>query len=141
METPKMLDTRPDAAKPVRFGSQILHIIDRVASRPLLAVLIVAMDLIWVLASIAFGFPGRLETIFQTLVAAVTLAMVFVIQHTQAREQVATQRKLDEILRALPDADNTLIAFEDASDSEISVAHSAHRQLRLNAVNDTDTTK
>src|ERR1700710_1722316 len=118
-----MPDSRPDTARSAQFGSQVLHVIDRLASRPLLAVVVVGMDLIWVLGSIAFGFPGRLETIFQTLVAAVTLAMVFVIQHTQAREQVATQRKLDEILRALPDADNTLIAFEDASDSEIQVAH------------------
>jgi hypothetical protein len=33
--------------------------------------------------------------------------MVFVIQHTQARHQAATQRKLDEIVRALPEADNS----------------------------------
>src|ERR1035441_5277140 len=30
------------------------------------------------------------------------LAMVFVIQHTRARRQAATQRKLDEILQAMP---------------------------------------
>ena len=133
-----MLDSRPDTPRSARVGSHLLHVIDRVASRPLFAVFIVVLDLLWVLGSVAFGFPSRLETIFQTLVAAVTLAMVFVIQHTQAREQVATQRKLDEILHALPGADNTLIAFEDASDSEISVTHSAHRQLRLDAVNEID---
>jgi hypothetical protein len=42
--------------------------------------------------SVAVGFPTRLETIFPTLVAALTLALVFVIQHTQAREQLVTQR-------------------------------------------------
>ena len=40
--------------------------------------------------------------------------MVFVIQHTQARAQEATQRKLDEILRASPEADNSLITLEEA---------------------------
>jgi low affinity Fe/Cu permease len=30
--------------------------------------------------------PARRETIFQTVVAALTLTMVFVIQHTQARQ-------------------------------------------------------
>lgn len=121
-----------------RAGSRVLHLIDRAASRPMLAVVIVGLDLLWVLGSIAFGFPGRLETIFQTVVAAVTLAMVFVIQHTQSREQVATQRKLDEILRSLPAADNTLIAFEDASDSEIRSAHSRHRELRQGALSQSD---
>ena len=65
------------------------------------------------------GFPARWETIFQTLVAALTLTMVFVIQHTQARHQRATQRKLDEILLAMPGADNSLLTLEHASDEEL----------------------
>jgi hypothetical protein len=32
----------------------------------------------WVLVSVAAGFPGRWESIFQAMVAALTLAMVFV---------------------------------------------------------------
>jgi Low affinity iron permease len=60
----------------------------------------------WVPFSLAFRFPGRLESIFQALVAALTLAMVFIIQHTQSRQEAATQRKLDEILRVPPDADS-----------------------------------
>ena len=65
----------------------------------------VTADLAWVLVSVVIGFPSRLETIFQTLVAALTLALVFVIQHTLAREQVVVERKLDEVLKALPKAD------------------------------------
>jgi hypothetical protein len=56
----------------------------------------------WIIVSVVAGFPARWETIFQTVVAALTLAMVFVIQHSQARHQRATQRKLDEILLAIP---------------------------------------
>jgi len=79
------------------------------------------------------GFPARLETAFQTLAAATTLAMVFVIQHTQARAQEATQRKLDEILRASPEADNSLITLEEAPDSELRAATDAHRDVRREA--------
>jgi low affinity Fe/Cu permease len=53
------------------------------------AVLVVAATAVWIIVSIATGFPVRWETIFQTVVAALTLAMVFVIQHTQARHQRA----------------------------------------------------
>jgi low affinity Fe/Cu permease len=120
--------------EPAKRGSRMLHSIDRVASRPMLAVVMVAIGVVWVLGSIAFGFPPRIETAFQTVVAAVTLAMVFVIQHTQARQQVTTQRKLDEILNALPHADNSLIAFEDAPDREIRARHQTHRGLRRDAV-------
>jgi low affinity Fe/Cu permease len=68
--------------------------------------------------------------VFQTVVAAVTLAMVFVIQHTQARQQAATQRKLDEILQALPGADNALLALEHASDDELRATGDLHRGIR-----------
>jgi low affinity Fe/Cu permease len=74
------------------------------------------------------------DSVFQTLVAAVTLAMVFVIQHTQSREELVTQRKLDEILHALPHADNAVIALEEASDDEVSATHQSHRQRRQTAV-------
>jgi low affinity Fe/Cu permease len=85
---------------------------------------------VWVLFSAVFEFPARLETVFQTLAAATTLAMVFVIQHTQSRAQAATQRKLDEILRASPEADNSLITLEEAPDSELRAATDAHRDVR-----------
>ena len=47
--------------------------------------------------------PGDIPTsIFQALAAALTLAMVFVIQHTHACQKTITQHNLDEILQALP---------------------------------------
>ncbi len=82
--------------------SRWLSQMDRYASRPLAAVLVIGAAGVWIVVSIAAGFPARWEAIFQTLVAALTLTMVFVIQHTQQRQQRATQRKLDEILQALP---------------------------------------
>jgi low affinity Fe/Cu permease len=114
-------------------GSRLLHGIDQITSRPMVAWVLLSGDLIWVVFSVAVGFPSRLETIFQTLVAALTLALVFVIQHTQTREQLVTQRKLDEILRALPGADNAVIGLEDATDGELSAVHQDHRQLREEA--------
>ena len=113
---------------------RVLHGLDRWAAQPhLAAVLLVAM-LVWVGFSIAVGFPLRLETVFQTLVAALTLAMVFVIQHTQARQQAATQRKLDEILQALPAADNALLALEHGSDNALRAAKDSHTALRAEAL-------
>jgi low affinity Fe/Cu permease len=115
-------------------GSRLLHSVDRWAGRPSVALAVVAADVVWVLFSVFNGFPSRLETVFQAVVAALTLAMVFVIQHTQARHQVTTQRKLDEILRALPHADNSIIALEDADDETLRSTHDVHRGLRRKAL-------
>ena len=68
------------------------------------------------------------------MVAALTLAMVFVIQHTQGRHQRATQRKLDEILLAIPGTDNALLTLEHASDDELHAAGSQHRSIRQAAL-------
>jgi low affinity Fe/Cu permease len=114
--------------------SRLLYGADEWASRPVTALVVLAADLTWVLVSLAVGFPGRWETVFQTLVAALTLAMVFVIQHTQARQQAATQRKLDEILQALPGADNALLSLEHASDGELRASGHAHREIRQAAL-------
>jgi low affinity Fe/Cu permease len=117
-------------------GKRLLSAVDRWASRPLTALIVISADLAWVLLSIVFGFPGLEERIFQSLVAALTLAMVFVIQHTQAREQIATQRKLDEILQALPGADNSLLTLEHASEDELRAASDSHHEIRRAAIDD-----
>jgi len=86
--------------------------------------------------SIAAGFPARWETIFQTVVSALTLAMVFVIQHTQGRHQRAIQRKLDEILLAMPGADKALVTLEHASDDELHAVGHQHLSTRQAALNE-----
>lgn len=122
-----------DKAEHRHAGSRVLHVLDRWAANPTIALSVVAAVLVWVLCSAAFGFPARLETVFQTLEGATTLAMVFMIQHTQAREQAATQRKLDEILRSAPDADKSMITLEEAPDDELKAAADAHRGARRRA--------
>jgi low affinity Fe/Cu permease len=62
--------------------------------------------------------------------------MVVMIQHTQARYQRATQRKLDEILLAMPAADNALLTLEHASDDELHATGHQHRSIRQAALDD-----
>jgi low affinity Fe/Cu permease len=131
-----MSETEPPVDRSRSAGSQLLYWVDQWTSRPLIALIVLAADMMWVLLSLAVGFPGRWETVFQTLVAALTLAMVFVIQHTQAREQAATQRKLDEILQALPGADNALLSLEHASDDELRASGDVHLGIRQAALDE-----
>lgn len=114
--------------------SLLLSALDRLTTRPWLAAVVLGVDIAWVAFSVTVEFAPRLELIFQTLVAAATLAMVFVIQHTQARQQAATQRKLDEILRALPEADNRYLALEHAPDPELQAAGRSHQDDRHTAL-------
>jgi len=73
----------------------------------------------WAVIGAFFAFPHWWEEVLYAVSASVTLVMVFAIQHTQSRQQRATQRKLDELLRTQPAADDHLIAAEDAPDEEL----------------------
>ena len=75
----------------------------------------------------SLGFPSGWTTGFEVATSILTLMMVLVIQHTQGREQAATQRKLDELLRASPGADRALIMLEEESDDTIKDVEDSQR--------------
>jgi low affinity Fe/Cu permease len=56
--------------------------------------------------------------------------MVFVVQHTQERDQKVSHRKLDELLRALQDTDPRALRLEEASDDEIDALAEKHTRAR-----------
>jgi len=80
-------------------------------------------------------------TSFEALAAAVTLVMVFALQHTQMRQQAAVQRKLDEILRVLPGADQRLLHLETAPRAELDALDERHGTVRDEALVDPATAK
>lgn len=112
------------------FASMLLSAADDWAARPLTGVTVVALAAAWVTVSAVAGFPGWLDRVVEVMVSALTLGMLFIVQHTQARLQHATQRKLDELLLAMPEASNALVRLEHGSDNELRAAGDAHRQAR-----------
>ena len=73
----------------------------------------------WVVGGVFMGFPSWWINGLEVTTSVVTVVLLFALQHVQARDQTAVQRKLDEILRALPDADTTLVAIEHAPDETL----------------------
>ena len=100
-------------------SSRALHRIDHLSSLPGSALVVAATLVGAVLLGASVAFSAAWETGFAVGTSAVTLMMVFVIQHTQGREQAATQRKLDELLRALPEAESGLMMLEEAPEEEL----------------------
>ena len=101
------------------WTSRVLHVIGESTSRSGAGLIAAAIVLAWVVFGVVTEFPGWWDNVLYVASSTITLIMVFAIQHTQSRQQAATQRKLDELLRALPRADDRLIAVEEASDGEL----------------------
>jgi low affinity Fe/Cu permease len=114
-------------------ASRWLYRIDHYSSLPFAALTIGTLLVTAVVIGIATGFPKAWITAFEASTSGVTLAMVFVIQHTQEREQAATQRKLDELLRALPEARTGLMMLEEASEDEMREVEEGQRHIKRQA--------
>ena len=82
------------------------------------------------------GFPNHWVAGFEVGASTVTLIMVFTIQHTQTREQAATQRKLDELLRATPGAAESLMMLEEAPEQFIREVEEDQRSVRSELLED-----
>jgi low affinity Fe/Cu permease len=114
--------------------SRVLHWVGDVTARASATVLVTVVVVVYAVVLAAKGFPGRWETGFSTAAQALTLIMLFVIQHTQNRQELVTQLKLDELIRSSPGADDLLVHLEVAEDAELvereesQLAH--HEKLR-----------
>jgi low affinity Fe/Cu permease len=111
-------------------GSRWLYRVDHYSSLPVVATAVLIVLVASFIVGLATGFPNGWIIAFESGTSAVTLAMVFVIQHTQSREQAATQRKLDELLRALPEAQTGLIMLEEASEEKMKEVEEGQRDLK-----------
>jgi low affinity Fe/Cu permease len=114
--------------------SRFLHWVGEITSRAGAAALVAFIMLLFIIVLSIEGFPGNWEVNFATVSSSITLVMLFVIQHTQSRQQIALQLKLDELIRSSPHADDLLVKIEKSEDDELinrehdSVTH--HESLR-----------
>ena len=73
-----------------------------------------------------FHFSDTWQLVMNTVSSIITFVMVFPTQNTQARDSEAMQAKLDELVRAMSEADNRYIALEDLTDEEIEKFRAKH---------------
>ena len=101
-----------------RFARWTEH---RVGS-PLAFGLALAVIIVWAVSGPFFGWSDTWQLVINTGTTIVTFLMVFLIQNTQNRDTRALHLKLDELLRALPEArEHEFMDLEDRSEQELEV--------------------
>ena len=118
---PREIDRRRRMAffRNQRRISRVLHGIGDLTSKAGAALSAAAVVIIFAIVLAFDGFPLNWETAFCVVASGITLVMLFVIQHTQSRHQLALQLKLDELIRTSPSADDQLVHIEIADDAEL----------------------
>ena len=120
---------RPRTAQRGR-ASRWLYLVDYYSSQSAVAMAAGMLLVASIAVGIALHFPNSWTVAFEAGTSSITLVMVLVIQHTQSREQLATQRKLDELLRVMPGAHAGLMLLEEASEQTMREVEDGQRHLK-----------
>jgi len=79
----------------------------------------VSLIVIWGVTGPIFQYSDTWQLVINTATTIITFLMVFLIQNSQNRDAAAMQAKLDELLRAVPEARGAFIGIEHLTDAEI----------------------
>lgn len=74
---------------------------------------------LWGLSGPLLGFTDTWQLIINTSTTIITFLMVFIIQNTQNRDSLATNLKLDAMMKKLGISDKDLLDAEDSSDKSL----------------------
>ena len=108
----------------------------KVAGKPWTFLLCLAVVTGWAVTGPIFAFSESWQLVINTGTTIVTFLMVFLIQNTQNRESQALQVKLDELIRAVSGARNSLIDLDQLSDEELTRVQGHYAALAKKSKNE-----
>ena len=87
----------------------------------------------WIITGPFYHFSDTWQLVINTGTTIITFLMLFTLQNTQNRDTLTMQLKLDELLRSIRRARNTLVNLEELSDKEIKSLQKEFRDLHKRA--------
>lgn len=104
--------------------------VSSVAGSPQAFILAVVLIVAWALSGPFFNFSDSWQLVINTSTTIMTFLMVFLIQNTQNRDARAIHLKLDELIRSMRSARNSLVDLENMSDDELDALQDEFRKFR-----------
>ncbi len=87
--------------------------------RPFVFTIALAVLLLWALSGPLLGFSDTWQLIINTSTTIITFLMVFIIQNTQNRDNLAMNLKLDALMKKQGITRQDLLRAEDESDKQL----------------------
>jgi low affinity Fe/Cu permease len=101
------------------FFSHFAKWMAKMFGHPLAFGLAVFIVIGWAATGPLFHFSNTWQLVINTGTTIVTFLMVFLIQNSQNRDSEAMQVKLDELIRAVKGADNSILNTENLTEQEL----------------------
>jgi len=122
------LESNGQGRKKAGWFTAFAQYTSQLSGRPATFILALALIIVWGVTGPIFGYSDTWQLLINTGTTIVTFLMVFLIQHTQNRDTLALQVKLDELIIAMEGARNKVAAAEDLCDADLKALHEAVRQ-------------
>ena len=116
--------------------AQFANAIAQMSGRPATFIVALLTVVVWGVTGPLFSFSDTWQLVINTGTTIVTFLMVFLIQNTQNRDSHAIQIKLDELIRSLEGAHNSLLDLEELDDEVIDRMRKRYIRLAEEARND-----
>ena len=101
-----------------RFG-RLARLTAHAMGQPVAFGTALAIIILWAISGPIFGFSDTWQLIINTGTTIITFLMVFIIQNTQNRDAEAMHIKLDELIRAMDQAQNALLNLEELEEDDL----------------------
>jgi len=103
------------------------------SGRPAAFFVAVLVILTWAITGPLFHYSDTWQLIINTGTTIVTFLMVFLIQNTQNRDSQAIHVKLDELIRSIDTARNSVLDLDSLSDEELEKLRANYAELATKA--------
>jgi low affinity Fe/Cu permease len=111
------------------FFRKFSHKTSEVVGSPISFFVALTLLLVWAFSGPIFRFSDTWQLVINTATTIITFLMVFLIQNTQNRDAKAAHLKLDELIRSMHGARNTLVNLEELSDAELEQLQKQFRRI------------
>ncbi len=105
----------------------------QLAGKPTTFALASLVIVVWALTGPLFHFSDTWQLVINTSTTIITFLMVFLIQNTQNRDSEAMHLKLDELIRAVSDADNAMLNLDELDDAALADIHARYSAMARQA--------
>ncbi len=111
------------------FFNRFSNVVTKATGKPAAFIIATFVIITWAVTGPLFRFSDTWQLVINTGTTIITFLMVFVIQHSQNKDTVAIQLKLNELIAANRDASNRLISIEELTDEELDVLKKFYTHL------------